>query len=301
MALALALPITAHSDMAPLSAAGAAEFYCGYMDEKWAKRWGRHDSISRRQANANVSSPVILEKIVLEGKRLGTPVWLTLNGRYSSQQVPAVRELAGLWEDLGGAGLILRDISLMASLRGRRLRLCASLLAGCANRDTLAFLYEKGVDRAVLPRAMTFAEIFAMHRAVPQCELEAMVMGDPCPMIDGYCRCIHSVGYLPRGNGEPAERAIGTYDLSGTAGHLCHSLFGSTHQPGCAACALEQLAGCGVSIGKFGGRGTPLEQRLAWLAFLTAGSREGGFPAAHAASFGSCLCYYPQHAEPLQR
>lgn len=296
MALAYALPVTAPGDLAPLAAAGAAEFYCGYMDAGWAARWGNHDSISRRQGNANVRDPAMLQAIVGEAKRLGTPLWLTLNGRYSPQQLQAVRELAALWGALGGTGLILRDVPLLASLRGCGLRLCVSLLAGCANADTLAFLCEKGAERVVLPRAMTFPEIAAMHKSQPQCELEAMVMGDPCPMTDGYCRCIHSVGYLPRQNGMPAERTIETCDLSGAAGHLCHALYGASRQPGCAACALPQLEACGVSVGKFGGRGTPLQQRLAWLTFLAAGS--GGYPAAHAASFGPCLCYYPPSTKP---
>ena len=46
--------------------AGADELYCGFFDVEWQKSYGRHDSISRRQGEANYASFDELAKTVYE-------------------------------------------------------------------------------------------------------------------------------------------------------------------------------------------------------------------------------------------
>jgi hypothetical protein len=107
--------------------------------------------------------------------------------------------------------------------------------------------------------------------AVPEPDYEAMVMDDGCPLVDGYCRSIHGCGYLPRADGAAALRSIPAWDVSGRAHHLCQELGRPADEPPpCAACALPALERAGIRVGKFGGRGLPLRQRLEKLRFLRA-------------------------------
>ena len=63
----------------------------------------------------------------------------------------------------------------------------------------------------------------------------------------------------------------------------------------CAACRLGELERAGAAVGKLGGRGTPLEQRLRWLGFLRA-SEELDDPAEKQRLYRrtfhhGCSCY----------
>jgi hypothetical protein len=139
-----------------------------------------------------------------------------------------------------------------------------------------------------------------MIAAAPDLEYEAMVMDDGCPMVDGYCRSIHGCAYPPRTGGEPAQLCVAAWDISGSAHHLCQELGLAAAQPACAVCALPMLAQAGVRVGKFGGRGTTLRQRLDKLRFLRAAQEmecDGDrAPISIGAVFGPCNCYYGRAA-----
>jgi len=301
-----ALPVTEASEIKPLLEAGADEFYCGYQDHRWRESWGDHDSLSRRQGAANVDCREALACIAREAGLLGAPVWLALNSCYSPPQYGYLIELAQQWAALGGHGVILRDLALLSLLKGLELPLffSISLLAVAANSAALRFFQEQGADRVVLPRFIPPLDLQEMLAAAPGLEYEAMVMDDGCPLIDGYCRSIHATGYPPRSDNAPAERIIQTFDIGGSAHHLCQALGRSFDQPpACAACSLPLLEQAGVGVGKFGGRGTPLRQRLEKLRFLRAAAAldsDGQRAQRYQRLFGPCNCYYPRPASALR-
>jgi hypothetical protein len=298
-----ALPVTEHSELAPLLDAGAEEFYCGCMDREWSERWGNHDSISRRQGAANVSSRGELREIALEAQRLGASVWLALNGCYSPPQYAYLMELTQAWAAWGGFGVILRDLNFLRLLKSLSLplRFSLSLLAVAANSAAVRFFRVQGVDRIILPRFLSPSDMESITAAAPALEYEAMVMDDGCPLVDGYCRSIHGCGYLPRADGAAARRSILTWDVSGSAHHLCQELGHAAGPPPCAACALPRLERAGVRVGKFGGRGMPLAQRLEKLRFLRTAQALGSDEeraALYERFFGPCNCYYGSAASP---
>lgn len=301
-----ALPITESSEIAPLLAAGADEFYCGYQDREWGGRWGRHDSISRRQGAANVGDMSELENIAREANRRGAPVWLALNGCYSPPQYGYVTRLAEAWAKSGGSGIIVRDLAFLRLLKKMELplRVCLSLLAVAANSAALRFFQQQGVDRVVLPRFIPPLDAGDMIAATPGLEYEAMVLGDGCPLVDGYCRSIHGQGYPPRTDSAPAQLTIPAWDVSGSAHHLCAELGRPANQPpACAACALPLLERAGINVGKFGGRGLPFAQRLDMLRFLRAAQEldnDRERAELYQRSFGLCNCYYPRAASSLR-
>lgn len=123
-----------------------------------------------------------------------------------------------------------------------------------------------------------------------------MVIGDQCAFIDGLCRCYHGVAYAD-GAGTPAH-TLHSFDTT-SGPHGCHMLLGDA-DPGvpCAACRLAELEALGVGIGKMGGRGTPLSERIGRLSFLRQAQALGtpqDIRALYAQRFGTpCRCYYPQ-------
>lgn len=275
---------------------GAGEVYLGYMDEEWMQNYGNHDSISRRQGKANLSRPDDLKTAAQNAQAVGLSAYLTLNGRYTTPQHNYLLRLAESWAAVGGTGLHVYDIGLMAELKKRNLplRLSVSLLAVVQNRATVLFYKQLGADRIVFPRFLN-PETMGQLLAETGLEGEAMVMGDGCPFVDGYCKGWHGVGYGDAS--ENAEDIVYAYDTQFRK-HLCQRVF-PAEQPlnTCGACALEELHANGIGYGKLGGRGLPLPIRLAQLDFLIEAKKiqVSDRPQYYQRWFaGDCRCYYRQ-------
>ena len=263
-----AVPVNDAAEIPALAEAGAGEFYCGYQDARWQSLFGSHDSASRRQGRANLADPDALRAVVAGARARGLPVSLTLNGRVTERQLPELARIAALWADCGGEGIILRDPGLLLMLRAQfDFHYTVSLLTVTVNADGAAFWRDLGAQRLVLPRFLRPAQIAAITAAVPDMEYEAMVMGDLCPFIDGFCRSVHAESFVsapPRAQESSVRKSC---NPSGSAFHLCEDYCAPALDP-CAACRLGEMERIGVAVGKLGGRGTPPERRLQWLRFL---------------------------------
>ena len=274
----IAAPVCAPEEVIQLKQAGADELYCGYLPEQWRNVYGGHDTISRRQGKANLGSERALRCTANLANSLHMPIFLALNGRYTALQYPVLLQIAHMWADAGGTGLILRDVGFMQVIGKHKLplRLCASLLALCVNADCVRFFRGLGASRIVLPRFLSVREMKEITLPFPDMEFEAMVMGDGCPMIDGLCRSLHSE------NGTEAPP-------------LCHTVDRGGAIP-CAACLVPALTASGVRYGKLGGRGRPIEERRAQTAFFSMAAQgvpENILQAAFPALFSEpCHCYY---------
>lgn len=292
----IAAPVHAAQEVEKLVEAGAGEIYCGCLPPDWTRRYGAHDSANRRQGLANAQSIPALRAIAREAARLGVPSYLALNARYTGPQYPLLLDQAREWLDAGGTAAHVSDIGFMEALRRAlpALKLSASLLAAALNARTVGVLRALGASRVVLPRCLTLGEMGRIAAAHPGMEFEAMVCLDKCTFIDGLCRCHHGVGYVDA-DGEPTEE-VRSFDTS-TSGFGCHALPRPAEAgDACAACRLHALQDHGVRIGKMGGRGLPLESRVAWARFLTEAASErdeGRIQALRAERFGGpCRCYY---------
>lgn len=289
--LRFTLPVQNACEVEVLKNHGANDLYCGYLDETWRGMYGGDATVSRRQGQANLSSPEAMESLLSEARRHGVTVHLTLNARVTKEQIPHLVRIADQWAALGGSGIILQDPELLRLLRSRlSLTFTASLLTVTVNASAASFWRSLGADRMVLPRFLGISEMRAVTRAVPELTYEAMVMGDRCPFVDGFCRSVHAESYAPAGEGETPARDVFTYHTSGSAYHLCGEYAAPCADP-CAACLLSDLEDSGIEIGKLGGRGTPLETRLRWLDFVREGRRAS--QARYREIFGhDCGCYY---------
>ena len=292
------LPVLDASEVFFLASHGADELYCGYLDNGWRKKYGGDASISRRQGEANLSSAEGLKRLCREAEKTGTPVHLTLNGRVTESQIPDLIRIAEYWAEIGGQGIILQDPVLLTLIRHiKPMIYTVSLLAATVNRYAASFWRDLGADRIVLPRFLKIHEMKKIIEAVPEITYEAMVIGDRCPFIDGFCRSVHAESHSPAGPDEEPAETRKSYNPSGCAFHLCME-YGELPQDPCAACCLKELEDNGISIGKAGGRGLPLEIRLRWLDHLQNarnGCSTNQLPALYRNKFGhECNCYYSE-------
>lgn len=281
-----------------LASHGADELYCGYLNETWRAKYGGDASISRRQGEANLSSAEAMKNLCSEAGKFGIPVHLALNGRMTEKQIPDLISIAEYWAEIGGSGIILQDPVLLKQIRPIRSLICTvSLLAVTVNRYAASFWLELGADRIVLPRFLKIQEMREITEVVPEITYEAMVIGDQCPFIDGYCRSVHAESHSPAEPEEDAAEARKSYNPSGCAYHLCMD-YGNIPQDPCAACRLKEMEKSGIAIGKAGGRGLPLEIRLRWLDHLQKGRKSDQndqLPLQYREKFGhECNCYYPR-------
>ena len=284
-----AVPVNAAGEVKKLYEAGADELYCGFFDIEWQKAYGRHDSISRRQGEANYSSFAELEKTVAEASKLNIPVYLAVNSRYTRLQYDPVLELIKKWQGIGGSGIIVRDLGLLERLNeirtGSGFKITASLLFPVFNRFAVGLLEDYGISRIVLPRSLSVGEMKLICSEAKDMEFEAMIMGDKCRMIDGFCRSIHA---------DSSRKTLSEIDYSGGCVHLCTQYARIPEDP-CAACLIPEMENVGVSVGKIGGRGLPLEKRLEWLRFLKDSQRlsDEDKKKSYFTTFShNCICYY---------
>lgn len=293
-------PANAADEVSALAAAGAGELYCGVQEQRWQERYGNHDSISRRQGRANLSTRAELAQLVEASHTRGLPVYLALNGHYDEEQLDYLMELCVAFERMGGTGVIVRDLGLLWRLHeeGSELARVLSLLAACANAQSARAYASLGVTRIVFPRFMDAYAVGKVLRSVPNIEAESMVFFDKCPLVDGYCNHYHGVGYAPRMGkdaelpGEPLYTFCTTYTTHACLGKSCTYV----NPDPCGACEVAAFERVGVRYGKLGGRGRPLAERVRALEFLRAAEKcesDEARARLYQRTFGHpCSCYY---------
>ncbi len=294
-----AVPVNAAYEVAALAAAGAGELYVGFQDRWWVERYGDHDSMSRRQGRANLSTRDELAGVVDTARAHDLPVWLALNSRYTEPQLDHLTELCADFERMGGSGVIASDLGLLWRLRkGFDLARCLSILAVAQNVATLGAFARLGVSRVVLPRFIEPQEAKALLSQIPGMEGEFMAFFDKCPWVDGYCRHRHGVTYLDREAPAGSDGAPELYTFDTTyRSHACLGRACTYLEPyPCAACHLAAFNEAGAHIAKLGGRGRPLDERLRALRFLHEAEAMGSDAERERlfqTTFGiPCTCYY---------
>ena len=158
--------------------AGADAVYCGFRDETNARNF----------PGLNFSREELADAIFYAGSR-GVKTLVAINtfmragaeDLWTSAVDDAVR--------LGADAIILADIGLLAYAAdahpGQRRHL--SVQAAASNIEYIDFLVEAfGIQRAVLPRVLTLAEVSNISSKA-KCETEVFVFGGLCVMEEGRC------------------------------------------------------------------------------------------------------------------
>jgi putative protease len=231
-------PLRSASEVGPLLAAGADEFYCGLAPSGWRKKFGAAWINRRHPDSAGVlNEQALLEIIAAAGPR---PVYVALNSpHYPPGAVEMLAEFgARLLQDMGVSALIVADMDLLLALidAGHATDLHLSSLATVSNATSSRFFRELGVSRIILPRHLTLAEIDQC--VVDGVGFEAFLINDGCVFEEGLCATTHD------------------------AGTFCSTSRGFPLGP-CGLCAIPRLQAAGVRSLKVVGREASLERKLA--------------------------------------
>ncbi len=305
-------PLRIASEVAPLLAAGADEFYCGLAPPGWEDKFGAAWSNRRHPDAAGVPGEQALAEIIAAAG--SAPVHVALNSLHYPPG--AVATLAGfgtrLLQDMGVSALIVADMDLLLALleAGHGGQLHLSSLAAVSNAHSCDFFQDLGVSRIILPRHLTIAEIECC--VIDGLEFEAFIINDGCVFEEGLCATTHAAGTfcLADGNGLKCmpDGVLDRYDfwkwIQNNAG--CSSSKGFPLGP-CGLCAIPALRAVGIRYLKVVGREASLARKYASVK-LAAVARDIGQNGGHAQSIkeavialrgGASLCsesracYYP--------
>lgn len=282
-------PLDSKDEVKELIEAGAEEFFCGLLEEKWHKRYPVI-SINRRPAGkGHFRSFTDLREAVEIATEHGVPVYFTLNEHYYiDEQFDLVIEYAEQAVDSGVAGIILADYGLLSVLK--RMNLPVKLLMGTGgtvfNSKTAKFYQMEGASGITLPRHLSLIEIKEIVKSNPQMEFSVFILNSRCVNIDGFCTFEHGLSdksimplyrnacmlpyYIslhpyPNINGRDLEEIVKEQNFL-LRQHLWETVHVDDHP--CGACALYEFKEIGIHSIKIVGRGNPKTRKITDVKFL---------------------------------
>jgi len=116
--------------------------------------------------------------------RFRAKVYVTVNTIIYDDELEATRQLLSELREAGVDAVLVQD---MAVLSMCQLPLHASTQTDNRSAEKVRWLRDQGFVRAVLARELSLEEIAAIHREVPDMELEVFVHGALCVSYSGLC------------------------------------------------------------------------------------------------------------------
>lgn len=212
-----------------------------------------------RQAAGN--SLEDLAEVVRYAHTYGVQVLVTLNTLLRDDEYADAVALAHALYSIGVDALIIQDLHLL-DLDLPPIRLHAS--TQCDNRtpEQVKRLRDMGFKRVVLARELSIDEIRAIHRAVPDIELEAFVHGALCVSYSGRCYISEVLAGRSANRGACAQFCRMAYDLLDADGNEVldddgqpvHQRYLLSLQDLDRSAYLQELIDAGVTTFKIEGR-----------------------------------------------
>lgn len=305
-------PLRSVSEVGPLKAAGADEFYCGLSPPGWTQKFGAAWANRRDPASAGVADEQALREIISAAG--SAPVHVTLNSpHYPPGAVQILADYGSrLLRVIGVRALIVADMDLLLALieRGHAADLHLSSLATSTNAASARFFRELGISRIILPRHLTLAEIDRC--VIDGMGFEAFLINDGCVFEEGLCATTHDAGTFCMADGDGLKNMPpGILDryafwkwVQNNCG--CSSSRGFPLGP-CGLCAIPKLQAAGIGSLKVVGREASPERKYASVKLAAMArdiAQDGGGPESireaiiavrGAASLceQTHACYYP--------
>ena len=120
---------------------------------------------------------------------LGKKVYVTANIFAKNADLPVAKEYFEFLQDAGVDAVLISDMGMLSLCKevAPNLAIHLSTQANTTNVQAVKFYKNLGVKRVVLARELGYSEIAAIHREVPDIELEAFVHGAMCMSYSGRC------------------------------------------------------------------------------------------------------------------
>lgn len=189
--------------------------------------------------------------------QFGAKVHVTVNTIVYDRELDSTMSLVRQLCDAGVDALLVQDMGLLSRIREERLPVALHASTQCDSRtaDKVRWLAGQGFSRVVLARELSADEIAAIHRDVPDTELEVFVHGALCVSYSGVCYASQHCFHRSANRGECAQFCRLKFDLVDSDGRVVerqrHLL---SLKDMCQIDNLERLADAGACAFKIEGR-----------------------------------------------
>lgn len=130
-----------------------------------------------------------IEQLCQYAHQYNTKVYVTINTIIYDDEIIQVENLIRKLNDIGVDAILVQDMAILKICNNikSKITLHASTQTDNRNIDKIKWLKQAGFKRAVLARELSLKEINAIHKAVPDIELEVFVHGALCVSYSGAC------------------------------------------------------------------------------------------------------------------
>ena len=198
-----------------------------------------------------------IRSLCLYAHRFAVKVHATVNTIVYDQEMEDTLRLVDHLAEAGVDALLIQDMGLLARLTDdsplaakiRRLGVSLHASTQCDTRTAakVDWLHSQGFNRVVLARELSADEMAAIHRAVPDVELEAFVHGALCVSFSGVCYASQYCFQRSANRGECAQFCRMTFDLVDADNRVVeHSRHLLSLKDMCQIDNIESLAQSGV-------------------------------------------------------
>lgn len=193
--------------------------------------------------------------------RFGAKVYVTVNTIIYEDELEDTQKLIMDLAHIGVDALLVQDMATLEMRRvalrqvGRAPLLHASTQMDNRSVDKVRWLRSLGFTRAVLARELSVEEIRAIHKAVPDVELEVFVHGALCVSYSGQCYASQYLLGRSANRGECAQMCRMKFDLVDVNGDvIVKDRYLLSMKDLCQVDNLEELADAGATSFKIEGR-----------------------------------------------
>ena len=190
--------------------------------------------------------------------RFGAKVHVTVNTIIYDDEMADTLDMIAALDKVGVDALLLQDMGVLSEVRAKQLwsrELHASTQCDTRTPEKAEWLKSLGFKRVVLARELSLAEIEAIHKAVPDCELEVFVHGALCVSYSGVCYASEKCFGRSANRGECAQFCRMKFDLLDADGkELEHQRHLLSLKDLCQIEHLKELADAGACSFKIEGR-----------------------------------------------
>ncbi len=257
------VPLSSFEDIDKFSEAGADEFYFGFYDDEWTKKYGDFEEINRMSsfgsaANFSISDcEDVIRKVHSKGKK----AFVTLNSAmYSSGQIEWLLKKIDEYRLYNADGIISGSISMVLKLKKYDIPVTVSTMGGLYNSDIIEFYRKLNIKRVILPRDMKISDMELIIKKYPDMEFEVFLMRNGCKYSDSNCMSYHSRRFGSMCS--CIDRQNGIFELCPNLSvsdkkeiYANNFLFTRAfHKSACGICSIEKFRNMEISSLKIVGR-----------------------------------------------
>ncbi len=255
------VPLSDIDHIERFSVAGADEFYFGFRDECWDRKFGIYEEINRMSSFGSKANFIIddIDSVIRKIHSYNKKAFLTLNSfKYSSQQLRYFDSIFKHFSSIDG--VIISDAALIPKLREYGISVTMSTIAGCYNSLIVGYYKKAGADRIVLPRDIQLDDaekIISVHKDL---KYEMFIMRNGCKYSDSQCCAFHARKYGSMCSCIDNSRN-NFYFTQNTDSDFIRETFSNNklftmafHKNTCGICAVERMKKMNISSLKIVGR-----------------------------------------------